>query len=174
MGIPAEYAWLTKETGLPLITAALRLYGTTEKAGAGDNPVILGWAKELGIKGYTADSIPWCGLFAAKATSDAGYKPVENPLWAKNWAKWGAAAKVARLGDVLVFSRDGGGHVGIYVGEDATAYHVLGGNQGDTVKITRIEKNRCVAIRSAPWKSAPANYRVVKLAPNGAVSKNEA
>jgi hypothetical protein len=41
---------------------------------------------------------------------------------------------------VLVFERPGGGHVGYYFGEDATAYHVLGGNQGDAVTIARIAR----------------------------------
>ena len=35
------------------------------------------------------------------------------------------------LGDILTFKRNGGGHVGLYVGEDKDCYHVLGGNQGN-------------------------------------------
>jgi len=34
------------------------------------------------------------------------------------------------------------GHVGFYAGEDATHYHVLGGNQSDSISITRIRKTR--------------------------------
>ena len=47
----------------------------------------------------------------------------------------------------MTFKRPGGGHVGFYVGEDSTAYHVLSGNQFDKVGITRIDKSRLVAIR---------------------------
>jgi hypothetical protein len=47
-------------------------------------------------------------------------------------------APAAALGDVLAFVRNGGGHVGLYVDEDASAYHVLGGNQSDRVSITRV------------------------------------
>ncbi|RZL83684.1 MAG: hypothetical protein EOP66_03605 [Sphingomonas sp.] len=68
---------------------------------------------------------------------------------AKSWATWGVNLRAERLapGAVLVFERPGGGHVGFYVGEDATAYHVLGGNQGDRVTVARIEKERCIARR---------------------------
>jgi cell wall-associated NlpC family hydrolase len=79
------------------------------------------------------------------------------------------------LGDVLVFKRQGGGHVGLYVGEDKDAYHVLGGNQSDSVSITRILKDRLHAARRCTWKTAqPANVRRVFLSGSGAVSQNEA
>jgi hypothetical protein len=39
-------------------------------------------------------------------------------------------------------TRSGGGHVAFAVGEDATHFHVLGGNQGARVSIMRIEKAR--------------------------------
>jgi hypothetical protein len=48
--------------------------------------------------------------------------------------------KTMMLG-VLTFKRKGGGHVGIYVGEDSKCYHVLGGNQSNMT--IRIEKSRC-------------------------------
>jgi hypothetical protein len=76
---------------------------------------------------------------------------------------------------VLVFERAGGGHVGMYVGEDAGAYHVLGGNQGDAVSIARIAKIRLFTARRAAWRSAqPSNVRRVLIAAAGNLSKNEA
>jgi len=42
------------------------------------------------------------------------------------------------------------GHVGFYAGEDERAYHVLGGNQSDSVSITRIPKDRLLEAR---WPS---------------------
>jgi hypothetical protein len=62
----------------------------------------------------------------------AGKPAVEGPLWARNWSAFGKAFDEAQLGDVLVFRRaESSGHVGLYVGEDYGAYHVLGGNQSD-------------------------------------------
>jgi len=75
-------------------------------------------------------------------------------------------------GAVLVFERPGGGHVGFYVGEDATAYHVLGGNQGDAVTIARIAKDRCIARR---WPAGrPVIGKPVQMAARKPISTDEA
>ncbi len=174
--VPKQYAWLDSEPGPKVILEALKLHGTIETPGTKNNPTIMAWAKEVGLdKTYSADSVPWCGLFAAIVTKRAGFDPVKDPLWARNWANFGTKADKPSLGDVLVFVRDGGGHVGFYVGYDATAYHVLGGNQSDKVCITRILKSRAIAVRRCPWKVAqPANVRSIELAASGTVSDNEA
>ena len=79
------------------------------------------------------------------------------------------------LGDVLVFARGKSGHVGIYVGEDASAFHVLGGNQSDRVMIKRIAKARLLGVRRCPWRiNQPGNVRVVRLSGGGSLSTNEA
>jgi hypothetical protein len=71
-----------------------------------------------------------------------------------------------------VFQRPGGGHVGFYVGEDATIYTVLGGNQGNDVTSARIAKGRCVARR---WPAGqPLTGKPVMLATAAAVCTNEA
>jgi uncharacterized protein (TIGR02594 family) len=138
--------------------------------------VILGWAKETGLtKTFTADSIPWCGLFMAVVAKRAGKPVVEGPLWARNWAKFGIPADRPQLGDILVFRRaQGSGHVGLYVGEDYGAFHVLGGNQSDGVTITRIARDRCIAIRRPTYRKAPESAKSVQLAANGVLSTNEA
>jgi cell wall-associated NlpC family hydrolase len=78
------------------------------------------------------------------------------------------------LGDVLVFQRTGGGHVGLYVGEDEAAFHVLGGNQGDRVCIARIARHRLYSARRPAYRAMPATVRTYSLAPAGALSANEA
>lgn len=177
--LPPAYAWLSKEIPLPrMVAEALKLFGTVETAGAKNNPVIMGWAAEVGLaKVYSADAVPWCGLFMAVVAKRAGKDVVKDPLWARNWAKFGRTlndTEAASLGDVLVFVRDGGGHVGLYVGEDAVAYHVLGGNQSDKVCFTRIAKTRCVAVRRPLYNLAPATVRPRKLGASGSLSVNEA
>jgi hypothetical protein len=77
-------------------------------------------------------------------------------------------------GAVLVFEREGGGHVGFYVGEDGTSYHVIGGNQGDAVSVARIAKTRLVASR---WpKGVPVISGPVRLSERAGVplSRDEA
>lgn len=178
MTLPKPYAWLADEPGPRLMKEMLALHGTVEAKGSRNNPLILKWAKSIGLgKVYKADSVAWCGLTVAYAASQAGWDhaPRGNALWARNWAAWGDAADKPMLGDVLVFVRKGGGHVGIYVAEDATAYHVLGGNQGDAVTIKRIAKNRLLAARRCPWRvNQPGNVRRVIVAASGGLSKNEA
>lgn len=172
--LPAQYQWLAKEGGPKMLNALLDMYGTREIPGAGDNPVILGWARQLGLSYYTHDSIPWCGLAIAYAALAAGKPVVRQPLWALSWANWGTPTADPMLGDVLTFQREGGGHVGLYVGEDDTTYHVLGGNQSDMVKISRIDKTRLYRAVRPPYINQPLNVRKVFLSPQGDISKNEA
>lgn len=167
------YQWLANEPGPKILLEALKLFGTKEIVGPQHNPVILGWAKELGLEAvYKQDEIPWCGLFVAICVKRAGKEVVKDPLWAANWAKWGEHCE-PELGAIGVFDRPGAGnHVGIIVGEDATHYHVYGGNQKDSVCIARLAKERLWECR-ASYRTKPANIRCVQLSSTGEVSKNE-
>lgn len=157
---------------------ATSLIGTREIVGSKHNPTIIAWAKKLGSKvlgiAITDDETAWCGLFVAHCMSEAGIPPASIAVRASSWAEWGSTLRADRLapGAVLVFKRPGGGHVGFYVGEDATTYHVLGGNQSNAVNVTRIEKARCVARR---WpKDEPIIGAPVWANTKGVISKNEA
>lgn len=150
--------------------------GIRETPGPANNPTIMGWAQRLGAKvlgiSYADDSnTPWCGLFMAEVMTEAGFQPPPIAVRASAWSTWGTACEPCE-GAVLVFQRPGGGHVGLYVGEDAAAYHVLGGNQGDAVSITRVAKDRCVAVRWPP--GGPARGPRVQVAAAGGLSRNEA
>jgi len=175
MNLPSTYQWLALEGAPRHLLKALELYGVTETIGPKDNPVIMGWAKEVGVENvYTADSIPWCALFVSVIMHRAGREVVNQTLWALNWNNFGVKVNQPMLGDVLTFSRNGGGHVGIYVGEDTAAYHVLGGNQGDKVCIVRIGKDRLSQARRPAYINQPANIRKIILSSKGELSKNEA
>jgi uncharacterized protein (TIGR02594 family) len=175
MPLPAQYSWLQGEPGPKVLLEAVKLYGTVEGLGTADNPSILEWAKEIGETDYVHDSIAWCGLFLAICAKRAGYAPARVALRALSWASWGIPVPAPALGDVLTFVREGGGHVGLYVGEDNVCYHVLGGNQSDQVRIARIAKARLHAARRCAWiGESPANIRRVHLSALGAVSTNEA
>lgn len=174
--LPTGYAWLESLTPKPrMIEEALKLFGTIEQPGAGNNATIIAWANEVGLKAiYTADSIPWCGLFMAVVASRAGKELPSSPLWALSWSKFGEVAGQPRLGDVLTFTRNGGGHVTLYVGEDIAAYHCLGGNQSDRVCITRIAKERLYRARRPHYNEMPSTVQPIILAAGGALSVNEA
>lgn len=158
---------------------AQRLKGTRETAGAKSNPVILGWAQKLGgfaARYYRDDATPWCGLFVGHcigATLPDEVLP-SNPLSALAWSGFGATLPDGRLGAVCVFKRTGGGHVGFYVGEDADAIHVLGGNQSDNVTVARVAKTRLVGFRWPKTAPAPTPAAGTALAASGKLSTNEA
>ena len=142
--LPKAYKDLARPDLPRMLREAVALYGVTEAQGSADNPEILKWATQTGLnkQGYTTDSVPWCGLFAAIAAQRAGWHWPAQPLWALNWLNFGEPIEKPGLGDVLVFRRPGGGHVGFYVGEDETHWHVLGGNQGDAVSIIRLPRKQ--------------------------------
>lgn len=175
MNLPPQYEWLAHEGAPKMIVEFLKIYGVRENVGAGDNPIIMEWAKELGITNYTHDSIAWCGLEHGIVAHRAGKLIVKDPLWAANWLKFGTPVQVAKLGYTLVFKRPGGNHVGLYIAEDKDCYHVGGGNQSDMVRISRIDKSRCIGIRKPPYKtSEPPNVRQIFINAAGEVSTNEA
>lgn len=186
--IPIKYNWIYTLGLLPrTVTAFLSIYGTKEVAGSGNNPIIMGWAKTLGIKDFVNDAIAWCGLAMAWIAYQAGYavsgldkRGVDvlktNPLWARNWLYFGIESKVPMFGDIMVFERAGGyGHVGVYIAEDDLCYHIGGGNTSDNTIITRIEKSRLLGARIAPYKIRPAESRKrYFVSASGEISKNEA
>lgn len=169
------YEFLQKETAPKILVEAVKMIGTKEIVGAKHNPTILGWAEELDLdKVYKSDEVPWCGLAVAYACHRAGLKVVSSPLWALSWAKWGTEVSEPMLGDILTFKRNGGGHVGIYVGEDKECYHVLGGNQGNQMCVSRIAKARLYKARRTAWKVAqPKSVRKIQLSSSGTISTNE-
>ena len=153
----------------PLAHEAMKLIGVKEFQGESNNPIIIQWANELGhtIKEYyRKDSIAWCGLFIGICAKRSGYIPPSgfDTLRARSWVKWGDPIKGEPvLWDILIFERQGGGHVGIYVGEDKVCYHVLGGNQGDEVSIVRIPKERFLMARKEPMNSFPkAKVKIIR------------
>lgn len=179
MKLPNKYNWLNN-LQLPItIVEGLKLYGTLEAAGTADNPTILKWPKEVGgweANYYNKDSIPWCGLFVALVCRRAGKEVVNNYLRALSWSSFGMTLKPEQvgLGDVMTFTRKGGGHVGFYIAEDATHYHVLGGNQSDSVNITRIAKNRIYSGNRPRYTIKPLSVRKYWIEASGEVSENEA
>jgi uncharacterized protein (TIGR02594 family) len=164
----------------PLMVAeAMKFVGLKEIKGKVNNKTILGWANEIGGKVadiYKSDEIAWCGLFIAILAFRTKRVLPKDPLWALNWNTFGNRVEKedAMLGDVLVFVRNGGGHVGLYVGEDKTAYHVLGGNQNDEVSVTRIVKSRLYGVRRPTYKNQPVSVKKYHLSASGKLSNNEA
>lgn len=165
---------------IPWFQEARRLIGIKERVGPGNEPKIIDWAKATGIA-YSSDDIPWCGLFVSHcidATLAEESLPA-NPLGARQWQKFGAPCPTPVLGCILVFWRDKRtsykGHVGFYAGQEKGTghFHVLGGNQSNSVSIALVARDRLLEAR---W---PATARItgdkVELASGQTIfSTNEA
>ena len=113
---------------------------------------------------HNAAEIPWCGEFVDTCLNLAGHKAgLENPLGARNWLKFGRSAE-PKFGAIMVFWRGRikgwQGHVGFYVGGDASHYHILGGNQGNRVSVARIAKDRFLGARWPVGASDPARFSI--------------
>ena len=52
-----KYNWLEEEKSPRILVQAIKLIGTKEIVGKAHNPIILDWARELGLKMYTNDEI---------------------------------------------------------------------------------------------------------------------
>jgi uncharacterized protein (TIGR02594 family) len=170
---------MTTAPALPWLLAAQSKLGIREIAGSKHNPTILAWLKLLGAW-WSNDEEPWCGTFVAICLREAGLPIVAHWYRARAWAGWGIET-TPRLGALLVFGRDGGGHVGWYLGQAlrlvdgrmVLCFRVRGGNQGNRVCDAWIPAARLIACR---W---PAGVPVTTVAMtlsagDGPVSTDEA
>jgi uncharacterized protein (TIGR02594 family) len=129
---------------LPWIVEGKKVFGLHE---INDNAKLKTWLRSDGKALGDPKALPWCGDYTETAIKNS--LPDEpftgavgkNPYWARNWLKFGKPTEPC-YGAVIVFSRGKGGHVGFVVGEDETDYYVLGGNQGNSVNVVRISKDR--------------------------------
>lgn len=137
-------------------------------------------AKKLDdILNLDASEIPWCGAFVGMVIANTLPNALipNNPLWARNWAKFGVQdAPVTgqpHYGAIAVFSRNSGGHVGFVVGHDKTHVFVLGGNQSNAVTVTKVAKSQLIAYRY-PAGLTPIGQPLPFTKFDGAVFNNEA
>lgn len=146
--------------------------GLAEIPGKEHNPTVLAWLKTLGAW-WSEDETPWCGTFVAHAMRTAGIQLPKAWYRAKAWADWGRPVEPC-LGCVVVFERQGGGHVGFLVGRDSAGrLMVLGGNQRNGVNVAPFLPDRAIAYRWPLFVPSPASLLPV-YTETGPASTNEA
>lgn len=160
------------------LSVARLLVGVREIPGPQSNPIILNWARFIEAPAwYHDDDQAWCTV-AMNALLKGCQRPMSGTgyalLRAKSFESYGQQMLEPALGAILVFSRDLGGHVGLYLGETATHFFVWGANQGNAVSLAWILKDRLTAIRWPPGVSLPSPMRVLLRADGSPVSTNEA
>lgn len=166
---------------LSWITEARKHIGQQEVPGAASNPWIAEmWRKLKGgawfWKAYGEDDskLPWCGGFAAYCFTIAGIDPPSKYSAAKEWLTWGMPLVYPCHGCIVVFTREGGGHVGFVVGiDDRQRLMVLGGNQGDKVSIAPFDRSRIAGYRW-PNGSTPEIKSLAVISCDQKSSQNEA
>ncbi len=82
-----------------------------------------------------------------------GSADTDRFLWARAWAQFGTKADTPQLGDVLVFP----GHVSLFESQDGDYYLCRGGNQSDSVKVSKYPASSVIAIRRPPGASSVVN-----------------
>lgn len=137
---------------------AQRFVGTKEVGGKVDNPQIISMLK-LDNDWPENDEVPWCSAFANYVTWLLRLPRSKN-LRARSWLTVGKGITLdeAEAGDIIVLKRGKGeqpgpevikapGHVGFYAGRFGEFIEVLGGNQSDTVKVSRYPAKRLLGVR---------------------------
>ena len=159
----------------PWMAIAIRKKGLHEKH---DNVDLRKFLKSDGKTLGDPASLPWCGDFVETCIALSLPTAVlpTNPYLARNWQKFGRAVDPC-FGTILVFWRGSisgtKGHVGFYYSEDDTHYHVLGGNQSNSVSVAKLTKNRLLSAQ-LPTVGGPYPRQKVRGAGDFTVTTNEA
>lgn len=129
------------------LTEARKHIGLTEVKGAQHHPEILQMWKDIKRGGIKSDEVPWCAAFVGAMLERVGIKSSRFES-AKSYLQWGELIAEPVMGCIVVFTRNGGGHVGFVVGIDRGGnLLVLGGNQSDAVNIKSFPVSRVTGYR---------------------------
>lgn len=123
--------------------------GQREVSGNGDNPRIVALYRDAGQKAALHDDVAWCAAFVGASLERSGIAGTRS-LMARSYLDWGTPIEAGRLGAVAIFSRGSdpaSGHVAFYLDRDHASVFVLGGNQGDSVSVATISKDRLLGLR---------------------------
>ena len=124
--------------------------GTHEVRGRAANPRIVTYHATTGLRARS-DETAWCSSFVNWCLKQCGIRGT-NSAGAASWKGWGNAS-AARHGAIAVIFNPAmarssltatGNHVAFLVEETKTHWVLLGGNQGNSVKVSRYPK--------AKWK----------------------
>lgn len=137
---------------------AQKFTGLEEVGGSVDNPQIMAMLR-LDMRWPSNDEVPWCSAFANYICWLCSMPRSKN-LMARSWLRIGRGIPLdqAEHGDIVVIKRgkgeqpgpevyDAPGHVGFYAGRFGDLIEILGGNQSDTVKISRYPSSRLLGVR---------------------------
>ena len=133
------------------LAEAKKYIGVREIKGVNHHPLIISWWKAIKRGGIKTDEVPWCAAFVGAMLEAVGIVSTRFES-AKSYLAWGRKLDHPEVGCIVVFTREGGGHVGFVVGKDANGnLLVLGGNQSDEVNVRAFSASRVSGYR---WPTA--------------------
>lgn len=129
------------------LVEAKKHLGAKEIPGVNHNPMILSMWKAIKRGGIKTDEVPWCAAFVGFCLESVDIVSSRFES-AKSYLDWGRVQTTPCVGSIVVFTRDGGGHVGFVVGKTASGQLlVLGGNQGNEVNVRAFPLDRVSGYR---------------------------
>lgn len=161
----------------PWLAIARRYIGTHEIPGRASNPLIVRWWQAI-RQAISDDGTAWCAAFVGGVLEESKI-PSTRKANARSYLDHGRKLDQPAVGCVVVFARGSNGwsgHVGFVVGQNRAGHlMVLGGNQGDMVRISAFNRDRVLGYR---WPTGgvplPARYTLPVLASDGTLSTDEA
>lgn len=109
----------------------------------GEHPDIIRFFQEINHPEFDEDEVPWCAAFVGACLYESNYGH-NGSAWAAHYGIWDGADEVdePKYGDIVVMTRNGGGHVAFYVKDNGNGtIRVLGGNQNDEVNYSNFSKS---------------------------------
>lgn len=129
------------------LAEARKHIGLAEIKGPNHHPEILQMWRDIKRGGIKDDETPWCAAFVGAMLERVGIRSSRFES-ARSYLEWGQLLAVPVPGCIVVFTRQGGGHVGFAVGRDkAGNLLILGGNQSDAVNIKAFPVSRVTGYR---------------------------
>lgn len=129
------------------VKEARKHIGLAEIKGPQHNPEIVQMWKDIKRGGIKDDETPWCSAFVGSMLERVGIKSSRFES-ARSYLEWGVKLDKPVPGCIVVFTRQGGGHVGFAVGKTASGdLLILGGNQSDAVNIKAFPVSRVSGYR---------------------------
>lgn len=132
---------------LPWMKIAKAELGTKEIVGPEHNKRVLEYHATTTLKAKT-DEVPWCSSFVNWVLAQSGYKTTRSAA-ARSWIRYGKECAL-QYGAIVVTSRGSdptAGHVAFCTNHDSKYVYLLGGNQSNSVSITRMPIARILAVR---------------------------
>lgn len=88
----------------------------------------------------------WCASFMSCVLSNSGCKS-PNTARAKDFLNYGEVLTEPRYGCIVVYDREGGGHVNFFLRESGGLIYGLGGNQNNCVCVKAYKKSDVLGYR---------------------------